>query len=408
METKELSIMGKRLQYTNLPNGLVLVSEDQVPAKKPSLPCYDVYIAGGRLADDTHPGASMAFMASALTYAGNKYSELLKSAALQIIVTDAFIHLRYTHYKSDGHGAKCLMQILESIMLEEALPQIMKMELRPSSRMNDFWPWFYSRVTPAWHRMALDFQEESRRVQMIDWSRVNEFRDRIFIPANMLVYAHGEDEHEDLAEILSFLPVGKTDTIWKPEFPDAYPIEDEHLPKRIINGVTGSLFFMPLPKDRMLYFMACMVLKAIFDRDGHFTSVTKSKLDRRIKIAAYVQYWPLPLGFVLLEYPVERRDRLFSNVMTAGFDFLNYSQAEQIRMIHKNSLDVILKFGEPQSLLRDGWLVERKIKDRIPENFRIEDYLYLAFEYLHESRIGRLDYITSEIETPSPFKGLEL
>jgi hypothetical protein len=401
METENFLHVLNEYQHSMLPNGVHLVSSEAFRSSGCSRREYDVFVAGGRFADIDPPGAGLAFarvLPGCLNEAlGKGFSQESFSCSLE----HGYMKLRYLHHGKDHHDAKCL-ELLLNVAIEDAPSAKVFSKMRKNSSNSvmrsimDFWSWFYSKVSPNWHRMCIPSWTEEQLAEQSQREHGIRYRDKMLHPANLLVCSGEPCLHEDMAERLGELnPVNFDAKRYICKAPDVAPVQMDYPFAKQAKKRQNLLIFFPLPADRYTYFKAVLTFYALFGEGGflgHFLRKQNLKLNPEL----FATFWPQPLAFIRVCVDKDNVERTKSLIAMAALNFIGLPSAIQIRHIQSVAYEVELKFAGPIEVMRDEWLCGRNptlLKDY--STVSLSDLEYLVMVYLSESKMGMIQGLPS-------------
>ncbi|MDF1496802.1 MAG: hypothetical protein P1P90_01950 [Patescibacteria group bacterium] len=394
METQTFSHHENQYDATMMPNGLILISSDDLRIGKGRKRNYRVFIAGGRLADIDPPGAGLAFVRTLPAHLNSEFGGKLNDKAVTCSMEHGYIELNYTHHGKDRHDAKCLETLIRMMMNNPPSAKLFS-----ASRGNGvafkndvagaFWSWFYSKVSPDWHRMCITPWDESEFAKRAERKQSLRFRDKFIHPANTLVFSGEPCLHEDLVERLSQLNVVNASAqrfVCKaPSVTALYedcPFDDS------IGKKQDLLIFYPLPKDRQTYIKIVIAFYALFGEKGFLEKfLKKQRLVLRPEL--HTVFWPQPFAFIKLSTTSANFDRTLELVRIAQSYFADLPTDKQLELALKAARNVVQKFAVPVDILRDELLTSDKVdfsKDVL--KMSLKGLSYLIRVYLSESRMG--------------------
>jgi hypothetical protein len=394
METQRVSHLDSNWELTELPNGACVVSSHALRRDTGFKRNYEILIAGGRLADIESPGAGLAFANALPIFLEQEYGRRTGEEAFSCTMHHSYFCLNYMHHGRDQHDAKCLELILNTIMHEfpsrvtfEELPRIEIGNRRCD--VEAFWCWFYSRTAPDYQRLCIPSWTET----MLSWESgqdaCTELKNKLVIPANIMVRSSEPCLHEDLAERISELNAVDANAE-KYVCPQSaiYPIIDEYPMARILSDKQDLLLFFPLANDRCTYYKAVLALHALYGKKGYLKELNRGKKPS-LNPEIYACFWPQPFAFIRLCTAKQNSDKALDLIALTLIKFSDLPAPKKIWYYKAVVEDVARKYAEAGEFLRDEWLRgQTELMGLEKLEVTLENLEYTQREYLSESRMG--------------------
>ena len=399
MQTEQFKVIDNEYFQTILPNGLTLVSGAPFNNLPRDTRSYSVSVSAGRLDDEYKPGSLLALKQRAENYCKRHLQTRHLADELEILIRDCYSTFRFKHRDTHEHNLSSFSWVLRSLITQDAFCALtdkapVNPDIKIADEMDRFWSWFYAKACPDWHRLQLSIKDVTLMSQVIDEKDILNFRDKFLHLNNLLVFNSYPDLHEELIWNLGDLP-----NMEKP----AHRPNPDKAPLCLVNEVypfgperkraEHILLYFPLPTDQRAFFIAKLVLEAIYAlKDGIFSERANKLSVQPWRIDVYATMWPQPLGFIRLTVCKKQIEDFADLVCNAPIYFQALSIRELNHYVNEATDSMIKKYDiTPSSLIRDFWLMGQPL-DKLESlgHFTHEDMRMVARVYLRQDRLGRI------------------
>ncbi len=394
METQKFSHHQNQYEITKMSNDMMLVSSKAFRNSNGSKRNYQVFVAGGRMADVDPPGAGLVFVQTLPNHLNLEFGGKLSKCAVACSFQHGYVELDYTHHGKDRNDAKCLELLLRTMMNNPPSAKSFAASRTNKSvtkidALGDFWSWFYSKVSPDWLRMCIPPWGESQFAERADRNQGLRYRDKYIHPANTLVCSSEPCLHEDLVERLSELNACDLNA---QRFVCKAPSVTAMYEDYPFDGSTGKkqdlLIFYPLTDDRRTYIKVVLSFFALFGVNGFLGEfLKKQRLVLRPEL--HTAFWPQPFAFIKLSTTTANYDRTLELVKLAQSHFAELTPDKQLKYVRNVAAEVMQNVANPLEVIRDEWLAGKATD--FQNSFTktsLDGLCYLIRVYLSETHMG--------------------
>ncbi len=394
METQKVSHLENKWELTELPNGACVVSSHALRRDMGFARNYEILIAGGRLADVESPGTALAFANALPVFLEQEYGSQVNAGVFSCTVNHSYFCLNYLHHGRDRHDAKCVELILNAIMHD--FPSRTTFANLPQAEIHNrrcdqeaFWCWFYSKTIPDQQRLSIPSWTET----MLSWESEPDaseaLKNKLVIPANIMIRSPEPCLHEDLAERISELNAvdANVEKFVCPQ-PPVYPVYDEYPMARSAGCKQDMLLFFPLPGHRSTFYKAVLSLYALYGNKGYIKEFSRAaKLELHPEVHAC--FWPNPFVFIRLRTTKDNAEKALALISLALVKFSEIPAPKKIWYYKEVVEAVARKYAEAGEFLRDEWLSgQTELTGLHKLEVTLENLEYTQRVYLSEARMG--------------------